>query len=118
VTHPISVPQDPQEYCRLLFVNLGALLIELYLNQSIRTTQMTWKALRLEADQRYQEHESSMPYGQLEAVRFCLHPRPAEKSQLVQFVDQEFREVYYQEVIAKLEADLREEHRVDLSQVE
>ena len=95
---------------------LGIVLLELYLNGSIKdgidgTGAVDSRSL---AQDLLEEHSDdiSMTAGYLRAIRFCLSPHPNPYSGSFSFDDRGFREVFYSEVIAMLEDHLSSQFEV------
>ena len=110
---------------------LGILLLELYLNYPIDeaagdefllspiSTASSSPIINLNlrrslAQDLLQEHadDDDMTPQYYEAVRFCLSPRPNPDSRSFSFEDAGFREIFFREVVANLEASLREKWEV------
>ena len=95
---------------------LGIVLLELYLNHSIKdgldaTGTVDSRSL---AQDLLEEHSDdiSMTAEYLRAIRFCLSPHPNPYSGSFSFDDKGFREVFYSEVIAMLEDHLSSQFEV------
>lgn len=96
---------------------LGIVLLELYLNRSIKAeadakgTQdycgVAQELLRDHIDDMNMTPEYSR------AIRFCLTPSPNPRSGLFSFEDHGFRELFYDEVISALEDNLTSRFEVD-----
>lgn len=96
---------------------LGIVLLELYLNRSIKeeadakgTNDYCGEAQKL-----LQEHidDMNMTAEYSQAIRFCLTPSPNPRSGSFSFEDPGFRELFYDHVISALEDNLTSRFEVD-----
>ena len=89
---------------------LGVVLLELYLNRSIEedVAAQGGSDYRSVAQDLLEEHSDdfTMKPEYLCAVRFCLSPHPNPYTGSFSFEDEGFREIFYVEVISRLEDNL------------
>jgi hypothetical protein len=89
---------------------LGVVLLELYLNRSIKddVDAQGGSDYRGVAQDLLEEHsdDMNMTAEYLRAVQFCLSPHPNPYSGSFSFEDEGFRELFYSEVISLLEDNL------------
>lgn len=105
---PLPPSQPPRRNAHLHA--LGVVLLELYLNRSIREDVLARGSndYRSIAQDLLEEHADDMMMTPeyLKAIRFCLSPHPNPFSGSFSFDDKGFREIYYMEVIAMVEENL------------
>ena len=96
---------------------LGIVLLELYLNRSVRQGVDGTATFddRSVAQDLLEEHSDdiTMTAEYLRAIRFCLCPHPNPYSGSFSFEDRGFREVFHREVIAMLEDHLSSQFEVN-----
>ncbi|KAJ9606761.1 hypothetical protein H2200_008770 [Cladophialophora chaetospira] len=107
MTNP-ATPKPPRRNVHLHA--LGVVLLELYLNRSIEPEVIAQGGIDYRGVAQYllEEHsdDMAMTAGYHRAIQFCLSPHPNPYSGSFSFEDRGFREIFYSEVIAKLEDNL------------
>ncbi|KIW64198.1 hypothetical protein PV04_09151 [Phialophora macrospora] len=98
---------------------LGIILLELYLNRSIKEdvdaqSGSEYRGIALDLLEEHSD-DMNMTAECLRAVQFCLSPHPNPYSGSFSFKDKGFREIFYSEVISMLEDNLMSRFEVNAS---